>query len=44
MGAVVAGAMGVLVLANIAWVWPIYTDQLLTTPQWLDRIWFRRWI
>ncbi|GAA1922277.1 dolichyl-phosphate-mannose--protein mannosyltransferase [Nocardioides marmoribigeumensis] len=44
VGAVLAGAIVVLVMANFAWFWPIYTDQLLTTPQWLDRIWFRRWI
>jgi dolichyl-phosphate-mannose--protein O-mannosyl transferase len=43
-GAIIAGAAVVLVMANFAWFWPIYTDQLLTTPQWLDRIWFRRWI
>ena len=43
-GAIVAGAAVVLVMANFAWFWPIYTNQLLTTPEWLDRIWFRRWI
>ncbi len=44
VGAIVAGAAVVLVMANFAWFWPIYTNQLLTTPEWLDRIWFRRWI
>ena len=43
-GAVAAGALVVLVMLNFAWFWPIYTHELLTTPQWLDRIWFRRWI
>jgi dolichyl-phosphate-mannose--protein O-mannosyl transferase len=43
-GANVAGTAVVPVMANFAWFWQIYTDQLLTTPQWLDRIWFRRWI
>jgi dolichyl-phosphate-mannose-protein mannosyltransferase len=44
MGATMAGAVVVLVMVNFAWFWPIYTHQLLTTPDWLDRIWFRRWI
>ena len=44
MGAVVAGAFVVLVLANFAWFWPIYTDQLITHGDWLDRIWFKQWI
>ena len=43
-GAVAAGALVVLVMLNFAWFWPIYTHEMLTTPQWLDRIWFRRWI
>ncbi len=43
-GVVVAGAFVVLVVANFAWFWPIYTDQLITTPDWLDRVWFRKWI
>jgi hypothetical protein len=44
LGAVVAGAYLVLVLAVFAWFWPIWTDQLITTPQWLQRIWFHSWI
>ncbi|CAA9343816.1 MAG: Protein-O-mannosyltransferase [uncultured Nocardioidaceae bacterium] len=43
-GTVVAGTFVVLVVANFAWFWPIYTDQLITTPDWLDRVWFERWI
>jgi dolichyl-phosphate-mannose--protein O-mannosyl transferase len=43
-GVVVSGAYLILVIANFAWFWPIYTDQLLTHAQWLDRIWFQRWI
>jgi dolichyl-phosphate-mannose-protein mannosyltransferase len=43
-GVIVAGAFFVLVLLNFAWFWPIYTDQLLTHKEWLDRIWFSRWI
>jgi dolichyl-phosphate-mannose-protein mannosyltransferase len=33
-----------LVILNFAWFWPIYTGELITTPQWLHRIRFRRWI
>ncbi|HET6625673.1 MAG TPA: phospholipid carrier-dependent glycosyltransferase [Nocardioidaceae bacterium] len=43
-GTAFAGAFVVLVLVNFAWFWPVYTDQLITTPEWLDRIWFRIWI
>jgi dolichyl-phosphate-mannose-protein mannosyltransferase len=43
-GTAVAGAFVVLVIVNFAWFWPIYTGELITTPQWLDRIWFKRWI
>jgi dolichyl-phosphate-mannose-protein mannosyltransferase len=43
-GVIVAGAFFVLVLLNFAWFWPIWTDQLLTHSEWLDRIWFSRWI
>ena len=38
------GSFFVLVLVNFAWFWPIWTDQLLTHSEWLDRIWFQRWI
>jgi len=43
-GAVAAGTFVVLVVVNFAWFWPVYTDQLLTTREWLQRIWFRSWI
>ena len=43
-GAVVGGTYVALVIANFAWFWPIYTDELITTPEWLQRIWFRSWI
>jgi dolichyl-phosphate-mannose--protein O-mannosyl transferase len=44
IGAVAAGAVVVAVALNFAYFWPIYTDQVLSTQQWLHRIWFRRWI
>jgi dolichyl-phosphate-mannose--protein O-mannosyl transferase len=43
-GVVVAGSFVVLVLLNFAWFWPIWTDGLLTHSEWLDRIWFARWV
>jgi len=44
VGVVVSGSFLVLVMANFAWFWPIYTDALITHSAWLDRIWFGRWI
>ena len=44
LGVIAAGSFFVLVLANFAWFWPIYTDQLLTHQEWLGRIWFQRWV
>ena len=32
------------VLLNLAWFWSIYTNQLLTHSEWLDRVWFECWI
>jgi dolichyl-phosphate-mannose-protein mannosyltransferase len=43
-GTAVAGAFVVLVMVNFAYFWPIYTGQLISTPEELKRIWFRRWI
>jgi dolichyl-phosphate-mannose-protein mannosyltransferase len=43
-GVVVAGSFVVLTVLNFAWFWPIFTDQLLTSSEWRDRIWFQRWI
>jgi dolichyl-phosphate-mannose--protein O-mannosyl transferase len=43
-GTAFAGAFVVLVMLNFAYFWPIYVGDLITTPQWLDRIWFNRWI
>ena len=43
-GTVAAGTFVVLVVVNFAWFWPVYTGDLLTTREWLQRIWFRAWI
>ena len=45
MGVIVlSGSFFVLVLLNFAWFWPVFTYDLLTRGEWLDRIWFSRWI
>jgi dolichyl-phosphate-mannose-protein mannosyltransferase len=44
IGVIVAGSFVVLTLVNFAWFWPIWTNELLTKSEWLDRIWFQRWI
>jgi dolichyl-phosphate-mannose--protein O-mannosyl transferase len=43
-GVVISGSFFVLVLLNFAWFWPIWTNGLLTHSEWLDRIWFSRWV
>ena len=43
-GVVLAGAYLSLAVLAFAWFWPLYTHELLTHDQWLDRIWFSRWI
>jgi dolichyl-phosphate-mannose-protein mannosyltransferase len=44
LGAVAAGSFVVAVVLNFAWFWPVWTYQLLTSAQWLHRVWFRSWI
>ncbi|MDQ4007213.1 MAG: phospholipid carrier-dependent glycosyltransferase, partial [Actinomycetota bacterium] len=43
-GAAVVGAFVVLVIANFAFFHPVLTDGLLSNEDWLDRMWFVRWI
>src|SRR5690606_4299362 len=43
-GVVVAGSWFVLVLVAFAWFWPVWTDQLITHAEWMNRMWFSRWI
>ncbi len=44
VGVVLVGSFLVLTVLNFAWFWPIFTNELLTRSEWLDRIWFKRWI
>ncbi|MDT9593633.1 phospholipid carrier-dependent glycosyltransferase [Nocardioides zeae] len=44
VGVVLAGTLVVLVILNFAWFYPIFTGEMLTRSEWLDRIWFDRWI
>ncbi|MFC5728545.1 MULTISPECIES: dolichyl-phosphate-mannose--protein mannosyltransferase [Nocardioides] len=43
-GVVVGGAFVILTLVNFAWFWPIFTNQMITHSEWLDRVWFSRWV
>lgn len=43
-GVVVGGSFLILVMLAFAWFWPVWTDQLITKQEWLQRIWFERWI
>ena len=43
-GVVVAGSYVVLVVLGFAWFWPVWTDELITHSEWMNRIWFQRWI
>jgi dolichyl-phosphate-mannose--protein O-mannosyl transferase len=43
-GAIAAGVVVFAVVLNFAFFWPIWTDGLLSTSDWLQRIWFKRWI
>ncbi len=44
IAAIAAGAFVALVAANFAYLHPILTDELLTYPAWLSRMWFKSWI
>lgn len=43
-GVVVAGSYFVMTLIVFAWFWPVWTAGLLTHSEWMNRIWFQRWI
>jgi dolichyl-phosphate-mannose-protein mannosyltransferase len=44
VGASVAGAYVLLVLADFAWLLPVYLAEVLPYADWLRRMWFRSWI
>ncbi len=44
VGVVGSGAFVLLVVVNFIWFYPIFADELITHSQWLERIWFKRWI
>jgi dolichyl-phosphate-mannose-protein mannosyltransferase len=44
VGAGLVGGVLVAVMLAFAWFWPIWTDQLVTNREWLERMWFKRWI
>lgn len=44
IGVVGSGVFVLLVVVNFIWFYPIFSDQLITHSQWLERIWFKRWI
>ena len=44
VGVIVSGSFFVLALLNFAWFYPILSNEILTRDQWLDRIWFSRWV
>ncbi len=44
LGTAAAGSVVVLTLVAFTWFWPIWTDQLVTNREWVERMWFRRWI
>ena len=39
-----SGSFMVVAMLNFAWFWPVLNYDLLTHGEWLDRIWFSRWI
>ncbi|HWF80112.1 MAG TPA: phospholipid carrier-dependent glycosyltransferase [Streptosporangiaceae bacterium] len=44
IGAVIAGAYLLLVLANFAYLYPVLAAQPLPEPSWQQRMWFHSWI
>ena len=44
LGAIIVGVCVGLVVANFAWLYPVLTNDLLSHPMWLARMWLRSWI
>jgi len=43
-GAAVVGGFVLLVLADAAWMWPVWVGNIMPTADWLRRMWFPGWI
>ncbi|MBE7325325.1 phospholipid carrier-dependent glycosyltransferase [Nocardioides sp. Y6] len=43
-GAAVSGVFVAAVVLAFGWFWPVWTDQLITHPEWLSRMWLKSWI
>jgi dolichyl-phosphate-mannose--protein O-mannosyl transferase len=43
-GAITAGAYLIAVLANLAYLYPVLTAQIIPYSAWLSRMWFHSWI
>jgi dolichyl-phosphate-mannose--protein O-mannosyl transferase len=44
VGAAIAGAYLLAVLANFAYLYPILAAKVIPYTSWLSRMWFRSWI
>ncbi len=44
VGAVIVGAYLLLVLANFAFMYPVFTAEVLPYDFWRQRMWFSSWI
>jgi dolichyl-phosphate-mannose--protein O-mannosyl transferase len=44
IGAVVAGGYLIAVLLNLAYLYPVFTAEIIPYSSWLSRMWFPRWI
>ncbi|MGN0064801.1 MAG: dolichyl-phosphate-mannose--protein mannosyltransferase [Nocardioides sp.] len=44
VGVVVGGLVATAATLAFGWFWPVWTNQLLTHGEWLDRMWFTKWI
>jgi dolichyl-phosphate-mannose-protein mannosyltransferase len=43
-GAAIVGGFLLVVLADAAWMWPVWVGDLLSTADWTKRMWFQGWI
>ncbi len=43
-GVIVVGSYVVLTVIAFVFYWPIWTDVLITYDEWIQRMWFKRWI